>query len=239
MAIGGWPTTPKNALNTFTYLVDQQIGVDADFALRFSFSQDAISLTETRQFLKTLAGENEANSVDEFDAQAYGDRGRERRLLQSQVSEEKGPRGMEVAAIFAFAHPHRLTLTKQVAALKETFRGNGFEPFIPVGGQFELLNMMMPGSSCTPMGTELKGTTTVHAFSACLPLRTSHVGDLQGLPIAINMEMRSARSSCTIISAAPKAEMVRSPAPVSRDPERATSRRCSPDTCQISCARRG
>ncbi|MDE8647531.1 ATP-binding protein [Rhodococcus qingshengii] len=188
MAIGGWPTTPKNALNTFTYLVDQQIGVDADFALRFSFSQDAISLTETRQFLKTLAGENEANSVDEFDAQAYGDRGRERRLLQSQVSEEKGPRGMEVAAIFAFAHPHRLTLTKQVAALKETFRGNGFEPFVPVGGQFELLNMMMPGSSCTPMGTELKGTTTVHAFSACLPLRTSHVGDLQGLPIAINME---------------------------------------------------
>lgn len=188
MAIGSWPTTPKKMLNTFTYLVDQNVGVDADFALRFSFSQEAISVDETRRFLKTLESEHRANSVDEFDARAYGDRGRERRLLQQQVSQETGARGMEVAAIFAFAHPHRTTLVKQVRSLRQLFEDNGFEPTIPVGGQFELLKMMMPGSSCTTMGQELKGTTTVHAFSACLPVRKTHAGDEYGMPIAVNME---------------------------------------------------
>ena len=188
MAIGSWPTTPKQVLNTFTYIVDQSIGVDADFALRFSFSQEAISLAETRDFLKTLDGENTANSIDEFDAEAYASRGRERRLMHDHVSRETGPRGMEVAAIFAFAHPHRTTLAKQVATLDQLFKDNGFEPTVPVGGQFELLKMMMPGSSCTKMGTELKGTTTVHAFSACMPIRISQAGDAKGMPIAINKE---------------------------------------------------
>jgi AAA-like domain len=188
MAIESFPTIPKNALNTFTYIVDQEIGVDADFALRFSFSQEAISVDETRRFLKTLGGEIEANALDEFDDRAYGDRARERRLLQEQVTQETNARGMEVAAMFAFAHPNRDILSKQVRSLKQQFEGNGFEVTIPVGGQFELLKMMMPGSSCTKMGQELKGTTTVHGFSACLPVRSSHAGDLRGMPIAVNKE---------------------------------------------------
>ncbi|MBM4574892.1 hypothetical protein GS896_25305 [Rhodococcus hoagii] len=188
MAIESFPTAPSTVLNTFTYIVDQHIGVDADFALRFSFSQDDISIEETRRFLKTLRGENDANSVDEFDAEAYGDRGRERRLLHNQVREETGPRGMNVAAFFSFAHPHRITLGKQVRALRQQFEANGFEVTVPVGGQFDLLKMMMPGSSCSAMGDELKGTTTVHAFSACLPVRKSHAGDMQGMPIAVNKE---------------------------------------------------
>ena len=188
MAIESFPTTPKNALNTFTYIVDQEIGVDADFALRFSFSQEAISVSETRRFLKTLGAEVDANAVDEFDDRAYGDRARERRLLQEQVTQETSARGMEVAAMFAFAHPNRTVLSKQVRAIRQVFEGNGFEVTVPVGGQFELLKMMLPGSSCTKMGQELKGTTTVHAFSACLPIRTTRAGDLQGLPIAVNKE---------------------------------------------------
>ncbi|WP_336873538.1 ATP-binding protein [Rhodococcus qingshengii] len=188
MAIDGWPTKPKKILNSFTFIVDQELGVDADFALRFSFSQAAISLNETRKFLKTLDFENQANSEDEFDAIDYGNRGRERRLLQHQTSEESAPRGMEVTAIFAFAHPNRAKLVTQVRAVRDLFEENGFAPTFPVGGQFELLKMMLPGSSCTQMGNELKGTTTVHAFSACLPIRKSFAGDEFGLPIAVNKE---------------------------------------------------
>lgn len=188
MAVESFPTSPKNALNTFTYVVDQEIGVDADFALRFSFSQEAISVDETRRFLKTLDAEVSANASDEFDDRAYSDRARERRLLQEQVTQETSPRGMEIAAVFAFAHPNRTILSKQIRSIKQLFAGNGFSMTVPVGGQFELLRMMMPGSSCTKMGENLKGTSTVHGFSACLPVRSSHAGDRCGMPIAINKE---------------------------------------------------
>lgn len=188
MAIESYPTAPQNVLNTFTYLVDQDIGVDADFALRFSFDQDAISVDETRQFLKTLDAEIDANAVDEFDARAYDNRRRERRLLDAHVAQESGPRAMEVAAIFAFAHPNRTILARQVRAIRELFEENRFTVTVPVGGQFDLLKMMLPGSACTKLGRELKGTTTVHAFSACIPIRSSRAGDLRGLPIAINTE---------------------------------------------------
>ncbi|TQC45050.1 hypothetical protein EEB14_33975 [Rhodococcus sp. WS4] len=188
MAIESFPTEEKKAINSFTYLVDQWIGCDADFALRFHFSQQAISVDSMRQFRKTLDSEEAANAADEFDADDYDNRWREIQALHGSVKKETGPRGIEVAAIFALAHPNRATLRNQVRAFKTQLENSNFTVTHPVGGQFDLLMMMLPGSSCSELGGELKQSSTVHQFSACLPVRRTVAGDAVGFPIAINKE---------------------------------------------------
>lgn len=188
IAIESYPTVKTAVINTFTYLVDQAIGLDGDWALRLSFDQEGLSVDNARKFKRTLGMESDANSEDEFDADDYGNRWREVQALQAAAKEEPKPRGMRVAAIFALADPNPQILENNVRSVIEQFESNHFAVTRPVGGQFELLKMMLPGSSRTEFGTELQQDTTTHLFSACMPVRRTHAGDAVGMPFAINKE---------------------------------------------------
>lgn len=188
MAVAGYPTRDTTTINTFTYLVDQAIGVDADFALRMNFSQEVIGVDHLRRFGKTLSTEAAANVTDHYDEEGYQDRRIEAKKMHNAVRDEPGPRGLQIAAIFAFADPNRKRLTSAMRSIRQHFEGNQFRIVHPVGGQFDLLTQMLPGVPCSELVTELKATTTVRKFSACMPLRRTTVGDAVGIPIAINKE---------------------------------------------------
>lgn len=188
IAISRYPSVDSFDINTFTYLVDQEIGIDADFALRFDFSQALISKTGMRRARKELDAEDDANTQDEFDAEDYADQRGEQREFRRHVKEESGPRGMRVAAIFSFAHQHRDTLDERVAALTQHFTNHGFTPLVPVGGQFDLWQAMLPGAPCPALVEDLKQATTVGLFSGFMPIRRTVLGDPVGIPVMINEE---------------------------------------------------
>lgn len=188
MGISQYPSVETFDINTFTYLVDQETGTDADFALRFHFDQEALSKRGMRKAMRELNAEAQANIRDEFDDEEYGDRRGEMRDFRHTARREPDPRGMKVAALFSFAHQNREFLAERIAALGEHFTNHGFTPFFPVGGQFELWKAMMPGSSCPPAVEDFKQTTTVNLFSAYMPVRRTVLGDAVGVPIAKNKE---------------------------------------------------
>ena len=186
--IARYPARFTDQVSSFTYLVDQAIGGDADFALRLRFSQDLVDTKSVSDTERDLVSEGEANSADEFEAYDYDKRRAELRRFHDAIRAESGPRGMQVAAIFAFGSSDLDELTGRVAALQQRFRSNGFTPLLPVGGQKELWTMMMPGSRRTRLGNDLLQTTTARLFSGAMPIRRSFAGDAVGIPIAINKE---------------------------------------------------
>lgn len=188
MGIARYPARFTDQVSSFTYLVDQAIGVDADFTLRMRFSQDVIDTRSVSMTEKDLVSEGTANAADEFEAFSYDTRRAELRRFHDAVRSESGPRGMQVAAIFAFGSNDLDHLNSRVSALMQRFRSNGFTPLVPVGGQRELWTMMMPGSRRSGLGDDLLQTTTAHWFSAAMPARRSVAGDAVGMPIAINKE---------------------------------------------------
>jgi hypothetical protein len=188
MAIARWPAEERFTLNTFTYLVDQKIGLDADFALRFSFNQDIVS---SRTFSKTsrdLDSEGQSNSRDRFDAAEYTDRQDEVDRFHEAVRQSSAPRGMEVTAIFTFAHQNRKFLTQRVSALYEHFTTHDFTPVHPVAGQYDCWVSGIPGAATPPVVDDLKQRTTTRLFSGFMPVRRTFVGDAIGIPIAVNIE---------------------------------------------------
>ncbi|AGB27149.1 hypothetical protein Mycsm_07050 (plasmid) [Mycobacterium sp. JS623] len=188
IAISRYPSVDSFDINTFTYLVDQEIDVDADFALRFDFSQALISKTGMRRARRELDAEDAANTQDEFDAEDYADQRGEQRDFRRHVKDESGPRGMRVAAIFSFAHQHLETLDERVGAITQHFTDHGFTPLTPVGGQFDLWQAMIPGAPCPAVVEDLKQATTVGLFSGFMPIRRTVVGDPVGIPVMINEE---------------------------------------------------
>ncbi|MDD4865813.1 MAG: ATP-binding protein [Mycobacterium sp.] len=188
MAIARYPSAASLDINTFTYLVDQEIGVDADFALRFDFSQELVSKTGMRRARKELDAEDDANTQDEFDAEDYADRRDEQRAFRHHVKDEPAPRGMRVAAIFSFAHQNREKLAEHVSAIERHFIEHDFTPITPVGGQFDLWQAMFPGAPCPPVVDDLKQATTARLFSGFMPIRRTVVGDPVGIPVMINEE---------------------------------------------------
>lgn len=188
IAIPVYPASDSFEINTFTYLVDQEIGLDADFALRFDFTQDVISKKGIRKFRKELAAEADANITDELDAEDYAEIGAESRQLRAAVKSAPAARGMRVAAIFSFAHQNRETLDEFVDAVMEHFTEHDFTPYLPVAGQYDLWQAMMPGSACPPVVEDLKQVTTTKLFGAFLPVRRTVLGDPIGVPVAINKE---------------------------------------------------
>lgn len=188
MGIEEYPVKDTDTINTFTYLVDQDLGVDADFALRLSFTQKELAPAHAKSFKKVLGQEKTANSQDEFDDEGYDDRHAELGALRSAVRKEAGPRGMKVAAIFAFADANPKVLRTAIDAIRNKFESNEFKVTFPVGGQFDLLEQMMPGSTRSRLAEDLQQLTTVRSFSACMPVRRTEIGDAVGIPIAINKE---------------------------------------------------
>ncbi len=188
LGIARYPARYSDQVSSFTYLVDQAIGVDADFTLRMRFSQNLTDTAAVSQTEKDLVSEGTANADDEFEAFDYDSRRAELRRFHDAVRAESGPRGMQVAAIFAFGANNLDHLNNRMAALNQRFRSNGFTPLQPVGGQRELWTMMMPGSGRTRLGEDLLQTTTAHWFSGAMPIRRSFAGDAVGMPLAVNRE---------------------------------------------------
>ena len=188
LAIARYPAEERYALNTFTYLVDQEIGLDADFALRFSFNQELVSTAQMSRTTRELDAEDLANSRDRFESAKYSDRRSEVLALHDTVRQESAPRGMEIAAVFTFAHQNKRYLDQRVRAVYNHFLNNDFTPLQPVGGQFDLWKTMMPGASTSSLVEDLKQVTTAKLFSGFMPIRRTFVGDSIGIPIAINTE---------------------------------------------------
>lgn len=188
MGIARYPARYSDQVSSFTYLVDQAIGVDADFTLRMRFSQSLTDTAAVSETERNLVSEGTANADDEFEAFDYDSRRAELRRFHDAVRAESVPRGMQVAAIFAFGSSDLDHLNGRVAALTQRFRSNGYTPLHPVGGQRELWTMMMPGSRRTRLGDDLLQTTTAHWFSGAMPIRRSFAGDAVGMPLAINRE---------------------------------------------------
>ena len=188
MGIARYPSRYSEQVSSFTYLVDQALGVDADFTLRMRFSQNVIDTSSVSETERNLVSEGTANAEDEFEAFDYDSRRAELRRFHDAVRSEAAPRGMQVAAIFAFGSSDLDHLNNRLSAITQRFRANGFTPLQPVGGQRELWTMMMPGSPRTRLGADLLQTTTAHWFSGAMPIRRSFAGDAVGMPLAINRE---------------------------------------------------
>ena len=188
MGISQYPTVDGLDINAFTYLVDQEIGCDADFALRFHFDQELLTKRGLRKAMRELNDEAQANIRDEFDTEDYSDRRGEMRQFRHAAKSESAPRGMKVAVVFSFAHQNRSFLEKRVAELAEHFEKHDFTPYLPVGGQFDMWQAMMPGSSCPTLVEDIKQTTTARLLSAYMPVRRTVIGDAIGVPIGINKE---------------------------------------------------
>lgn len=188
IAIARYPDVEQFGLNAFTNIVDQPIEVDADYALRFDFSQQLISKTGIRKSLKELGAEAKANTEDVLDAEEYQDHAGEMLNFRRYVRQESDPRGMRVAALFSFSHQRREFLQEKISELRAHFTSNDFTPSLIVGGQDQVWRAMMPGSSCPKSVDQYKQVTTARLFSGFMPLRRSFVGDPVGVPIAINRE---------------------------------------------------
>ena len=188
LGIARYPARYSDQVSSFTYLVDQAIGVDADFTLRMRFSQEFVATESVSTTERNLISEGEANAEDEFEAFDYDNRRAELRRYNNAVRSEPAPRGMQVTAIFAFGSNDLDHLNNRMGALNQRFRSNGFTPLQPVGGQRELWTMMMPGSRRTRLGDDLLQSTTAYWFSGAMPIRRSFAGDAVGMPLAINRE---------------------------------------------------
>jgi energy-coupling factor transporter ATP-binding protein EcfA2 len=188
MGIAAPPSHASTAVNSFTYLVDQAIGVDADFALRIQPAPDAVSKNTASEVLGDLKSEDAANSKNELDADEYADAIENVFNLRDAVRAESNPTGMKVTALFAFGHPDLNELKRRSAALTKTFATNGFTTYQAPGGQFDMWQQMMPGVRRSRLTDDLSMVTTSYLFSGCMPVRRTVAGDTQGLPIAINAE---------------------------------------------------
>lgn len=188
MGISAAPNELTTGVNTFTYIVDQAIGCDADFALRFVFDSEAVSKNTASRALADLKSENASNSRDELDAEEYGETIGDVREMHAAIRAESNPVGMKVAALFSFAHPDHRYLERRSSTLSKTFANNGFTTYRAVGGQEDMWKQMMPGVPRSRLTEDLMMITTAYLFGGCLPVRKTVVGDSQGVPVAINTE---------------------------------------------------
>lgn len=188
MAISAAPNDLTTAVNAFTYIVDQAIGCDADFALRFTFDESVISKETASKALRDLKSEDMSNSKDELDIDDYNESIGGIHDLHLNVKSEPNPVGMKVAALFSFAHPDINYLQRRSATLSKTFGNNGFTTYSAVGGQGDMWEQMMPGVRRSRLTDDLMLVTTSYLFSGCMPVRRTVAGDSQGVPIAINTE---------------------------------------------------
>lgn len=188
VGIARYPSKYVHEVSDFTYIIDKAIGMDADCTLRMRFGQELLDISAISKADRSLVSEGTANAEDEFEARDYDKRRGELRRFHDAVDAESGPRGMQVAVIFAFGSDNIDVLNSRLAAQLQKFRSKGYVPLLPVGGQKELWTMMMPGSRRTSLGDDLMQTTTVHWFSGAMPCRRSFAGDEFGMPIAVNKE---------------------------------------------------
>lgn len=188
MGISAAPNTVTTSVNSFTYIVDQAIGCDADFALRFNFDSEVVSKKTASRALGDLKSEDMSNSKDELDVEDYASDIEGVRELHSMVRSESNPVGMKVAALFAFGHADMNYLQRRAATLAKTFANNGFTTYQAVGGQIDMWEQMMPGVRRSRLTDDLMMITTAYLFGGCIPVRRTVAGDSQGVPIAINTE---------------------------------------------------
>ncbi|MGI6798564.1 ATP-binding protein [Gordonia sihwensis] len=188
LAVLGYPAEDSDRLNGFTYIVDQQIGVDADFCQCISFDFGAVQKEGARAARARLTSEAAANADDEFDLDDFADTADEQNEFRAQVKEENAQVAVQVATIFAFAHPNWKHLQNTVADIQTMFSNNGFDLRTLPGADEDLWKLMTPGQPLTDLAKDLQQTSTITKYAASLPLRTVRIGSETGFPIAINRE---------------------------------------------------
>lgn len=188
LAVTGYPREPKVVLNTFTSLVDRDPHLDADFALRMHFDQGDISVEQQRAFQQGVSAESGMVSADRHEEDQYAQQWAEREKLGHQARGETRARAIAVSTIFALADPNAEKLRQARADFTEKLAANGFSVLAPVGGQFDLLQQMLPCVPTSALVNDLKGGSTVEKFGACMPIRRTDAGDAIGVPYAVNRE---------------------------------------------------
>lgn len=183
LLIPRYPQTLSWGINTFTYLVDQEIGVDGDFTLHFDFNQRLISKAAMREVMKDLNSEDSANTRDELDSEDYAERRSEARNWRVAVKSETAPRGIRVATTFTFGSQNLEYLNDKVDELYQKFIDNDFTPMLPVGGQDDLWKATMPGGPATDLIEDAKQVSTTKLFSGAMPIRRTDAGDGVGIPV--------------------------------------------------------
>lgn len=176
----------EDDISSFTNIADLATGLDIDFTLRMRFPSRIVDTEQASKTDRDLRSEDQANSKDEFESSWYGKRRQSVRDFQYAISDERAPVGMEVMAIFAAGAPNVDYLSERVDSLLQFFSQHGYEPTLPVGGQFELWQMMNAGSVRTSLGTDLLQPTTARQFSGAIPIRRSWAGDMTGIPFCEN-----------------------------------------------------
>lgn len=188
LVVSRYPTAPSTSINTFTYLVDQAIGLDADFSMRIVFDQEPLRIDNFRKFAHLLNTEQTTLAKDEYDARAYVGRDAEHKRFVSAVLAEQGAIGMRLTTNFIFASSNYRTLTTQVAKVRSNLEQQRFSVETPTGGQLSIYKSIMPCVPGSEIDRDMSQVTTVHNFCGMVPIRRTEVGDDYGIPIAINRE---------------------------------------------------
>ena len=188
VVITGYPSNPTQSLMTYTSMADQNLGVDADFTLRFKFDPSMLSKDEIRKFRNSLKYQADSTSKDDLDLQEYQKTGSEAIDFQSTVMRPNTQIPFKVCSMFTFAHPDREQLMEATSRIIDTFEKNGYSADCIVGAQYDLLRQGMPGIGTSKLVESYMEATTVEDFAPSFPLRRTISGDSAGIPIAINRE---------------------------------------------------
>ncbi|SIH21710.1 type-IV secretion system protein TraC [Mycobacteroides abscessus subsp. abscessus] len=187
LVIAEYPKKLSWGVNTFTYLVDQlkrSDGITGDFMMTFDFNADDIDDEELKRVRNELNAEDKANSKHQFDAENYQRRRSEHDKFREAVKNDTAPTGMRVCTVFAFGSQNLNTLNHGVDKIRQHLLRQDFKPMMPIGGQYELLEAMMPGASSSPMIEDYKQVTTTKLLSGMMPIRRTIAGDPVGIPYA-------------------------------------------------------
>src|SRR5699024_3940563 len=170
--------------------VDLATGLDGDFVHRFRFAPELISTQSRNEAIRNLEAEDRANADTELDSAEYDVRRREIQRFDARIRAEENPVPMRINTLFAFGSPSLSRLHDKVRSVHAMFHGSGYRTFSPVGGQAEVWQMMMPGSTRSTIGDDLLCETTADLFGAYAPVRRVGIGDGMGIPIGQSIESR-------------------------------------------------
>lgn len=184
LMITKYPEYESTRLMSYTAIVDQYLGVDADFTLLFSFDPSMLQKDSIRKLRSALSYNANSTSKDDLDMAEYQSTGDEMTQFHSNILNNDIP--MKVCTIFTFADSNRKRLSKQLEKISTAFSNSGFETSHIGGGQYDMFLQSMPGTKTSKLSEAYKQATTVKRFAPTFPMRRSNSGDLKGIPIAVN-----------------------------------------------------
>jgi len=180
------PAQEQSPLETFTDYVDWVVSVDADFVQHISYDFGALDKKTFRKIRQRISSENESLSKDDMDVEEFQDTADVVEQWRRALRAEPNPIPMRVATIFCFAHQNLDALEEGVRDAISFFENQNYELERIVGAQFDAYKQMLPGIEPSWLTQDIQLSTTSRMYSSSMPIRSSWVGDSQGVPVAIN-----------------------------------------------------